>query len=250
MTLICLTLVISCCLFTAMPALAEWAEGYLEIRAVYDIQISTGYNDVYEESDLPKDRYELVTEFLTANAIDTVYDHTLDLYLTRHDDFYNRVKLDFPVVAISLSDYNALREMQGVEPISLKENEFTTQWQTIATAEDKSVFLDSHKTVSTDAGNYQLAESSCYTDLLGETLYNTYTDAIYVFPDSACEKFLPVMRDRFIVTEESISYDSAKALESSFLQKYPEGFDTNTGVQYYFQMRTLQINEIKASIFI
>ena len=53
MTLICLTLVLSLFLFLAAPALTGWAEGYLALRARYDVQISTSYNNVYEESDLP-----------------------------------------------------------------------------------------------------------------------------------------------------------------------------------------------------
>lgn len=65
MTLICLTLVLSLFLFLAAPALTGWAEGYLALRARYDVQISTSYNNVYEESDLPAgEDYELVSAFL------------------------------------------------------------------------------------------------------------------------------------------------------------------------------------------
>lgn len=250
MTLICLTLVLSCLLFVAMPALTGWAEGYLEIRARYDIQVVTRYNNVYDETDLPKDHFELLTEFLSENDMDTAYDHTIDLYLTRQGDFRNRAKYDFPVVAIALSDYNMLREMQGYEPVCLGENEFTTQWQEIATDEDRSAFLDGHAVVHTDAGAYHLSAISCYTESIGEMIYNSYTDVIYVFPDEACEKFLPVMRDRFIITQETIPYRCAKELEERFLQQYPEEPYEKTGVQYYLRMRTLQTNESKAGSFI
>lgn len=250
MTLICLTLVLSCFLFVAMPALTGWAEGYLEIRARYDIQVTIWYNNVYEESGLPKDRYEFLAEFLSENGIETAYDCTLDLYLTRRDDFHDREKYHFPVAAITLSDYNALREMQGYEPIRLGEDEFTTQWREVSTDDDRSAFLDDHAVLTTDAGDYQLSENSCYMESIGEMLYNSYTDVIYVFPDSACERFLPVMRDRFVITEQNIPYDCAEEFENLFLQKYPEEPDENTGVQYFLRMRTLQINESKASTFI
>ena len=39
---------------------------------------------------------------------DTVYDCTFNLYLSEKDDFHNRQKYDFPIVAISLSDYNTI----------------------------------------------------------------------------------------------------------------------------------------------
>lgn len=250
MTLICLTLVLSCFLFVAMPALIGWAEGYLEIRARYDIQVTSRYNNVYDVSDLPKESYEFLTEFLSENGIETVHDCTIDLYLTRQDEFQIRQKYDFPVVAIALSDYNALRRMQGYEPVCLGEHEFTTQWQEIATDDDRAVFLDRHRMLTTDAGDYQLSENPLHIESIGEMIYNSYTDVIYVFPDAACKEFLPVMRDRFIITGENIPYDCAKELEQLFLQKYPEEADESTGVQYYLRMRTLQTNESKASTFI
>lgn len=250
MTLICLTLVLSAVLFVAAPALTGWALGYLDARALYDVQISTTYNNVYDEANLPRDNYELVTDFLNANEIAVAYDCTYNLYLPRHDDFHNRIKLDFPIAAISLSDYNAIREMLGYEPVKLEKDEFTTQWREVATEEDIRSFLNSHATVSTDAGSFALAQDAAYTDPIGGMVYNLYTDVLYVFPDAACEKFLPVMRDRFIVTKETISYDDAKALEQIFLEKYPEEPDEETGVQHYFRMSTLQINSSKADTFI
>ena len=103
---------------------------------MYDVQISSRYNNVYEKENLPDDDYDIVTDFLTEQGIEVAYDCTFPLYLLREDDFHNRVKYDFPVAAISLSDYNAIRDMLGLKPISLKENEFTTQWQSIATNEN------------------------------------------------------------------------------------------------------------------
>ena len=108
---------------------------------MYDVQIYTRYNDVYDEKNLPHDDYEVVTEYLTEHGIEADYDCTFSLYLPEKEDFHNRVKYDFPVVAISLSDYNRVREMLGYEPVSLSENEFTTQWQTIATEEERDSFL-------------------------------------------------------------------------------------------------------------
>lgn len=250
MTLICLTLVLSAVLFVAAPALTGWALGYLDARALYDVQISTTYNNIYDEANLPRDNYELVTDFFNENKIAVAYDCTYNLYLPRHADFTNRVKLDFPVAAISLSDYNAIREMLGYAPVSLDEGEYTTHWREVAAQEDIRSFLNSHATVSTDAGSFALAQNAAYTEPIGGIVYNRYTDVLYVFPDAACEHFLPVMRNRFIMTEETISYDDAKTLEQIFLEKYPEEPDEMTGVQYYFRMSTLQINSAKADNFI
>src|SRR5699024_3482348 len=170
------------------------------------------------------------------------------LYLPRKDDFHNRVKYDFPVVAISLSDYNQIREMLGYEPVSLSGNQFTTQWQTIASAQERDRFLAEQTSIKTDAGKLTLSRQSYYEEAMGETLYNSYTDVLYIFPDSVCEKLLPVMRNRYMITSEKIPYEDARKLEQIFSEEYPEL--TDTGVSYAIRLSTLQINSTKASNFV
>lgn len=248
MTLISVTLVLAIFLFIAAPILTGWASGYLDVRSMYDVQIFSSYNDVYDETDLPKDDYEVVTDYLAEHGIETDYDCTFSLYLPKKDDFHNRVKYDFPIVAISLSDYNTIRAMLGYEPVSLSENEFTTQWQTIATEEERDSFLNEHTSVMTDVGELTLSGQSYYEEAIGETAYNSYTDVLYIFPDSVCEKLLPVMRNRYITTSENISYENARELEQAFSDEYPE--ITDTGVRYGIRLSTLQINDTKAGNFV
>lgn len=256
MTLICLTLVLSIFLFLAAPALTGWASGYLNLRALYDVQISTSYAQVYQESDLPTDDYGLVDAFLDEHGIEAACDCTFSLYLPRREEFCNRVKWDFPTAAISLSDYNTLRKMLGYETVTLDEDEFTMQWKTIATKEEREEFMEEHTVVETDAGVLtalnpeQNVQILYYEDALGETLYNRYTDVIYVFPDSVCEKLLPVMRNRYIRTAEPISYADAIQLEARFLEEYPEEPMNHEGPSYYIRTRTNQVNETTASIFV
>ena len=147
-----------------------------------------------------------------------------------------------------MSDYNAIRSMLGLAPVALTEGEFTTQWKTIASEEDRKSFLAEHPAVSTDAGVLTLAEQACYTDSMGETLYNSYTDLVYVFPDAVCEQLLPVMRCRYIMTAEPLSYGTARALEDAFADEYPE--QTDGGASYSIRLRTLQVNSARASNFV
>lgn len=248
MTLICITLVLAVFLFITAPILTGWASGYLDMRSVYDVQVFSRYNNVYEEKYLPDDGYEMITNFLAGHGIETVSDCTFHLYLPEEADFDNRGKYDFPVVAISLSDYNTIREMLGYEPVSLSENEFTTHWKSIATEEEKDSFLTGHTSVMTDAGELTLAEHSFYKESIGETAYNSYTDVVYIFPDSVCEKLLPVMQNRYIVTAETISYPYALELEELFTAEYPEQSDN--GVSFGIRLSTLQINSTKAGNFV
>ena len=248
MTLISITLVLAIFLFIAAPILTGWASGYLDIRSMYDVQISSRYNDVYNEEELPRDDYKVVTDYLAEHGIEADYDCVFNLYLPQKADFHNRMKYDFPVAAISLSDYTEIRTMLGYEPVFLTENEFTTQWQTIATEEERDSFLSEHTSVMTDAGELTLSEQPYYEEAIGETAYNSYTDVLYVFPDSVCEKLLPVIRNRYITTSENISYESARELEQAFTDVYPEL--TDTGVSYTIRLSTLQVNSTKANNFV
>lgn len=248
MSLTCVTLVLAIFLFIAAPVLVGWASGYLDARSMYDVQIYSRYNDVYEEANLPQDDYDTVTDYLTDHSIETAYDCTFSLYLPNRADFHNRVKYDFPVVAIALSDYNTIREMLGYEPIFLADDEFTTQWQAIATTDERDSFLRDHTQVQTDAGTLTLAEQSYYEDAIGQTAYNSYTNVLFVFPDSVCAQLLPVMRNRYITTTDAISYDNARELEQVFTEQYPELADT--GVAYSIRLSTLQINSTRAGNFI
>lgn len=250
MTLICLTLVLSVFLFVAAPALTGWASGYLDIRSMYDIQISTRYNNVHDIEDLPEDNYELVTSYLEEKNIAVAYDCTFNLYLPNQEDFHKRVKLDFPIVAISLSDYNTLREMLGYERISLNEGEFTTQWKAIATEDERNEFLRDHTAIATDIGTLNLSENAYNLEAVGQTVYNSYTDVIYVFPDNVCDSLLSVMRNRYVKTEMAIPYHEAVFLENIFAQKYPEMPENGDGVQYYIRTSTQQINSSIAGNFI
>lgn len=63
MTLICITLTIAIFMFIIAPVLTEWSTGYLDSRSMYDVQINSRYNDVYEKKDLPTGDYEVVTDF-------------------------------------------------------------------------------------------------------------------------------------------------------------------------------------------
>ncbi len=250
MTLVCATLAAAIVLFMAAPVLVGWASGYLDVRSVYDVQIFSRYNDVYDEADLPRGDYDVVTDFLEEHHIEADADCTFDLYLPRRADFENRRKHDFPVLAISLSDYNAIRRMLGYAPISLEDGAFTTQWQTVATEEEREEFLRERR-IETDAGSLTVSGQSFYLENIGQTAYNTYTSVVYVFPDSVCAQLLPVMRNRYISAEEPISYEDARELEQIFTDIYSEDPTAESGgVSYGIRLSTLQINSARAGNFV
>ncbi len=138
--------------------------------------------------------------------------------------------------------------MLGYEQISLGENEFATQWQTIAMEEERNRFLSEHTDILTDGGTLKISEQPYYEEAMGETLYNSYTDVLYIFPDNICKKLLSVMRNRYITTTEKITYENASELEKIFMNEYPEQIEN--GASYDIRFRTLQINSTKANNFV
>lgn len=247
MTLISLTLTISLGLFLTNSILIEWALGYLEQRTVYDIQIASSYENVIKERDLPNDNYDFVTTYLKENKISIKDDCLFSLYLPQKSDFYKRNKYDFPSVAISLSDYNHLLTIQGFEPITLKDNEFTTQWKSIATDHEIASFLKNTSHIVTDGGTLTLSYVPTHNEILGEYLYNLYTNFIYIFPDAVCQQLLPVENHCYMMTTSPLPYEIAMDLQSQFETTYQ---DKENGMHYFLRTKTKETNTTLASMFI
>lgn len=248
MTLTSITLMLAVFLFLSAPILTGWANGYLDARSMYDVQIYSGYRQVYQEQYLPDEAYEIVTEFLADEQIKTEYDCTFHLYLPKKEDFHNRMKYDFPIAAISLSDYNTIRTMLGLEQITLKDNEFTTHWKAVATEDERNEFLKEHTSAETDCGSLICSSQAYHLERMGQTMYNVYTNVLFVFPDNVCKNLLPVIQNRYIKTARPLSYDTASRLEQAFVSKYPQM--TAEGVSYDIRLRTLQKNSTKTDMFV
>ena len=210
--------------------------------------VSTGHLYLTRIPGIGREEANHIIEKMAEEGIATNADCTFSLYLPNREDFHSRVKHEFPVVAISLSDYNAIREMLGYKTVTLEENEFTTQWHMAVTTDEQEEFIRSHAIVDTEAGRLTLSEQASHQEAMGETLYNSYTQVVYVFPDNICQNLLSVNRNRYIQTSGELSYSDAAALENKFIKAYPEL--SENGVGYYIRLSTLQVNEAKGMNFI
>ncbi|MDR2043541.1 MAG: ABC transporter permease, partial [Clostridium sp.] len=201
MSLICIAVVLSVNLFLATPVVIGWLFGYLDARAVYDIQMYSQYQKTHSIDEVSGVNYAAVDDFLETNQVDIQWKHSVDFYLTRREEFTNRTVADFPVLAISLSDYNELRAASQLEPIRLQADEFVTQWKSIATDDESEEFAAGHQSLHTDGGRLRIAETGIIEEDLGEYLYHKYTNVIYVVPDEICKSLLPVNYHSYMKTE-------------------------------------------------
>lgn len=150
-----------------------------------------------------------------------------------------------PITAISLSDYNHLLKMAGYDEISLRDHEFTTQWLSITPQDSISAYLEAHKSIKTDGGDLQLADISAHTVDLGEDFYN-FQSVIYIVPDHICNKLTSANTFRYMMADKTISYDIAQEIKSYF----ENSSLTDSLVTYNITMRTIEVNDNSAIIFI
>lgn len=240
MALIAMTLTFSMCLFLMIPFLIGWARGYLESRSVFSVQMFSDYRNMEldeTQKGVRKDAYAFAEKYLKEKNIGIAGICTFYLYLPQKEDFYQRNKYEFPVVGISLSDYNQLRQMAGEEAISLNDREFALQWQSVAQGEKRKAFAAEHQNLETDQGTLTLAKGGAYEAELGEYLYNDYTDCLYILPDTVCEGLTPVLVNSYINTAEPLPYEKALELQELFSRTYPQS------EIYDIRIATLQINQ-------
>lgn len=249
MTLICLTLTISISLFLLAPLLVGWAQGFLDKRTPYDIQMYSGYAKVERIEDLPQSDYPFLDAFLEERGILIAGSCSLKTYFLNVSDFYDKTasaRTDNPALAVSLSDYNQLLALLDYEPISLADHEYATQWLSTTTESAIEHFLTGHVTLSTDAGELRLSPIPPQKNELGETLYG-YQNSIYIVPDPICANLTGANTFRFIKTESPLSYAISEELEDLFADHYS---DVDGGAYYDIDTSTQEINNTTSAIFV
>lgn len=242
MAMISVTLGGAILIMTLAPLMSGWALGYLDERAIFDVQIYSTYNGVQDEAYLPQGDYAFIDAFLEEKACQVADRVQVELYFLERSDFKRRYKNDFPILAMSLSDYNHLRHMVGEEAVQLGEDEFAMQWQAIASQEEKVDFIKETPTIQVEGQIFKLAPQGVYEVSLGESMYNSYTDVVYIVPDERCEKLQVATLNYYILTEEVMPFDKAKALEQLLYDERAD-FDKQTGNATDIRLKTLQVNE-------
>lgn len=240
MAMICLTLTVSITLFLLTPALAGWAQGYLEKRTPYDIQMYSGFAKADSITDLTQADYRLMNPLLEEYGIQITDDCCFQTYFIKETD------LDDPIMAVSLTDYNHLARMLGYGQLQLAHNEFATQWISTINEERIQSFMAEHSTLSTDAGTLRLSGMEPLKYELGETIYG-YQNVIYIVPDIVCDRLSSANTFRYLKTGEPISYAASAEIEKQFHGLY-SGIE---GATYYgIETSTQQINNTSLAIYV
>ncbi|MNJ43032.1 hypothetical protein D3C77_380200 [compost metagenome] len=225
-----------------------WISGHLEKKSKYDVQVFSQYNNIRYEKNVAQADYGFVVEFLKHRNVQIDGALEFTSYFVNREDFKKRNKYQFPILALSLSDYNDLRSMNNLEPAQLGAEEFTTQWNALADPKVIDGFLSGHRQLRAETADLILSSVPFYQDDLGSYMYNSYTEAIYVLPDNICADLMPANQLLFIDTAEPLTYKDAEQLSTLFEQTVRTADDI-TGNSSEIRLSTMQINDSTAGGF-
>ena len=179
--------------FIITLVMAEWALGYLEMRVPFDVEIRNNYShsfiseaNINNANELPALDYSEVVDYLNEKGYDVNNYCEVKKYFINEEEYYNIDQKNISMIGIRLSDFNKMRRMLGYEEISLKDNEFTTQWYSVVTDEEINSFLKDNSTLNIDDINLKISKNSTFKESIGEGIYGAYVDNIIILPDKVC----------------------------------------------------------------
>lgn len=228
-----LAITIALVAFVLFPMLAEITTGYLDYRMPYDVMIYNTYMYIDKMEDIPEIDFSFVGDILQEHGITVSEDVSQRSYFVWERDF-NTVDTrefwrDLPRLAMSISDYNDMRQMAGMEPVSLAENEFFMHLDYEVDMESITASLSGSRAIRLDDGTLlNLASEKVYNDPLGTYLFH-HDDSVLVFPDSVCENLHLARTCYYANTETAIPYDLCDTVRDeiadSFQTRYSYLFD-------------------------
>ena len=89
-----------------------------------------------------------------------------------------------------------------------------------------------------------------FQEPVGESIYNLYTDVVYIIPDEIAQVLLPVQSNRFVMTQYPLPFKTAEMLEQLLGRSYPEDPDKDNLAGYSTTVHTTELNRIIALNFI
>ena len=148
----------------------------------------------------------------------------VEKYFLNEEDFYKRDDMSIPPLAISLSDFNKLRNMQGYEQINLANYEYTTQWD--GNTEDSEIenYINQNKFLNVSGSDMKISKDGYYKETLGEGIYNYPAKNIIILPDEICKGLVGAGVDLFITTNNEMKYEDALEFEYEYI---PTWFENN-----------------------
>lgn len=216
--------------FVILPVTAEIAAGYLEYRMPYDVMINNTYRYIDKPEDIPQIDYSFVKDIFEEHGFAVSNEVSQESYFVWKDDF-NTVdtrenRHDLPRLAMRISDYNDMRQMAGLEPVSLGDDQFFMHISYELDKEyiENAIEIGNMRQIRLDDGTVlQLTQAALYNDRLGTYMFNA-DGTVLVFPDSVCDHLLLARTCYYANTDTTIPYDLCdvirEEIEDAFKNNY------------------------------
>lgn len=218
-------------LFSYLPVLALRIQSYQLALSVYDVQVGTMYRA--EESLLPTGTldYDAITDYLKQGGYSVTGKAQGELYFLTKEDIGSGQK-KIPFLAVSLSDYNELRALSGLEPVVLPNDTFGVSWNREAVETEMQEIDRNIRQIQVNDIILHKAQDADFQDSIGINLFTSRTKAVYVLPDSAISDLRIATTFYSANTDKPLTYEFAKQKLGNFP---PESA--------FIRLNTLQSNE-------
>lgn len=223
-----LAITVSLVAFVILPMLAEITTGYLDYRMPYDIMIYNNYRYIDEIDDIPEIDFSFVGDILKGHGIVLSEEVSQKSYFVWERDF-NTVDTreywnDLPRLAMQISEYNAMREMAGFEPVPLADNEFFMHLDFEMDMESTAEGIGTRKIQLDDGTFLKLAETPVTNEPLGQYLFNS-DGSVLVFPDIVCDHLHLARTCYYADTETVIPYNLCDIIREEISGTFREHYE-------------------------
>ena len=228
-------------LFSYLPVLALRIQSYQLALSVYDVQVGTMYRA--EESLLPTGTldYDAITEYLEQGGYSVTGKAQGELYFLANEDIGNGQK-KIPFLAVSLSDYNELRALSGLEPAVLPNDTFGVSWNREAVETEMQEIDRNIRQIQVNGIVLNKAQDADFQDSIGINLFTSRTKAVYVLPDVAISDLRIATTFYSANTDKPLTYEFAKQFEEN-MGTYQRELGNFPPESAFIRLNTLQSNE-------
>ncbi|MCM1124866.1 MAG: ABC transporter permease [Lachnospiraceae bacterium] len=225
-----LTITASFVAFVILPMLAEIATGYLDYRMPYDIMVYNTYRYIDEIDDIPSIDFSFIKNILREHDIAVSAEVSQKSYFVWERDF-NTVDTreywrDLPRLAMRISEYNAMREMAGFEPVTLADKEFFMHLDYERDMESmaESISTGTRKLQLDDGTVLTLTDTAVYNEPLGQYLFNG-DGTVLVFPDAVCDGLHLARTCYYANTETVIPYNLCDMMQEEISEAFKKRYE-------------------------
>lgn len=229
-------------IFTISPILTGWVLGFLDLRAVYDVQAEGRYTSVNEKYMGQPGDFGYVDDICNSYGVSYADSALIELYfLPESDCSEDEGEYVDATILMGISDYNHMRRMAGYDEITLGQDEYTIQWYCQVKDSLVDEYILNHPNLKIGDTSLKLAKDCRYKEKMGEVIYSFETMSVLIVPDEICDRLVMGSYVYLADFKDTIPYATSEKILAEIHQKQLSM--RKQGVRSDIRMRTIQRNQ-------